>query len=210
MRWRRSTRPVHFAITLPRSTEAFVRGRVKFRIGRIVYLAFSRDGTLMGFAFPKEWREALVESEPETFMLPRQSDLRYNWAVVRLGGDRRRAEMRELVLDAWQMVRPAEGRGRVRTLSRRRLTAAGSVPELREPALEEAPLGVRVHELERALVGGAGLVGALEPAQQLGAGRVQVVVAVELEPLDERERRLDVARPRRSRRPGSARPPASR
>ena len=42
------------AMTLPRTTEAFVRGRVKFRVGRIVYLAFSRDETLMGFAFPKE------------------------------------------------------------------------------------------------------------------------------------------------------------
>ena len=39
------------AITLPRTTEALVRGRVKFRVGRIVYLAFSRDETLMGFAF---------------------------------------------------------------------------------------------------------------------------------------------------------------
>jgi len=51
-----------FARTLPRSSEAFVRGRVKFRIGRIVYLAFSKDGSTMGFAFPKELREALVES----------------------------------------------------------------------------------------------------------------------------------------------------
>jgi hypothetical protein len=42
-----------FASTLPRSTEALVRGRVKFRIGRIVYLSFSRDGGTMGFAFPK-------------------------------------------------------------------------------------------------------------------------------------------------------------
>ena len=67
-----------FAIGLPRTTEGFVRGRVKFRIGRIVYLAFSRDETLMGFAFPKEWREALVGSEPDKFMLPRESDLRYN------------------------------------------------------------------------------------------------------------------------------------
>ena len=54
------------AITLPRTTEAYVRGRVKFRVGRIVYLAFSRDETLLGFAFPKEWRDALVETaEPE-------------------------------------------------------------------------------------------------------------------------------------------------
>lgn len=57
-----------FAITLPRATEAFVQGRIKFRVGRIVFLAFSRDGTLLGFGFPKEWREALVESEPDTFM----------------------------------------------------------------------------------------------------------------------------------------------
>ena len=94
-----------FASTLPRSTEAFVQGRIKFRVGRIVFLAFSRDGTLLGFGFPKEWREALVESEPDTFMLPRPSDLRYNWAVVRLGAIDE-ARMRELVLDAWQMVVP--------------------------------------------------------------------------------------------------------
>ena len=94
-----------FAITLPRTTEAFVQGRVKFRVGRIVYVSFSRDGTLMGFGFPKEWREALVESEPDTFMLPRQSDLRYNWAVVRLAAIDDE-EMRDLVLDAWAMVVP--------------------------------------------------------------------------------------------------------
>jgi len=83
-----------------------VRGRVKFRVGRIVYLAFSRDETLLGFAFPKEWREALVASEPQKFMLPRASDLRYNWAVVRLS-ELDEVEMRELVIDAWAMVVPA-------------------------------------------------------------------------------------------------------
>jgi hypothetical protein len=94
-----------FAIGLPRTTEALVRGRVKFRVGRIVYLAFSRDEARMGFAFPKEWREALVETEPEKFMMPESSDLRYNWAVVRLAAIDE-AEMRELVLDAWAMVVP--------------------------------------------------------------------------------------------------------
>jgi hypothetical protein len=93
------------ALTLPRSYEAFVRGRVKFRVGRIVYLAFSRDETLMGFGFPKDWREALVETEPEKFMLPRDSDLRYNWAVVRLTAIDE-AEMHDLVIDAWAMVVP--------------------------------------------------------------------------------------------------------
>jgi hypothetical protein len=93
------------ALELPRSTEALVRGRVKFRVGRIVYLAFSRDETLLGFAFPKEWRAALVESEPEKFLLPRESDLRYHWAVVRLAAIEE-PELRELVVDAWAMVVP--------------------------------------------------------------------------------------------------------
>ncbi len=93
------------AVTLPRSSEAFVRGRVKFRIGRIVYLAFSRDGSTMGFAFPKEWRDALVESEPEKFSLPSQSDLRYHWVHVDLAAIDA-GEMRELVEDAWAFCVP--------------------------------------------------------------------------------------------------------
>ncbi len=93
------------ALTLPRSYEALVRGQVKFRVGRIVYLAASRDETLLGFAFPKEWRDALVETEPEKFVLPRESDLRYNWAVVRLEAMDER-ELRELVVDAWALVVP--------------------------------------------------------------------------------------------------------
>jgi hypothetical protein len=93
------------AAGLPRTTEALVRDRVKFRVGQIVYLAFSRDETVMGFAFPKEWREVLVGSEPDKFMMPSRSDLRYNWVLVRLEAIDA-AEMRELVLDAWRMVVP--------------------------------------------------------------------------------------------------------
>jgi hypothetical protein len=94
-----------FASKLPRSSEALVRGRVKFRIGRIVYLSFSRDGKVMGFAFPKEWRDALVEAEPEKFSLPGQSDLRYHWVHVRLAAIDTE-EMRDLVEDAWAFVVP--------------------------------------------------------------------------------------------------------
>jgi hypothetical protein len=93
------------ALRLPRSYEALVRDRVKFRVGRIVYLAFSRDETLMGFAFPKEEREALIASEPDKFMMPQPSDQRYNWVVVRLDAIDD-VEMREIVLDAWRMVVP--------------------------------------------------------------------------------------------------------
>jgi hypothetical protein len=90
---------------LPRSYEAFVRGRVKFRVGRIVYLAFSRDEKLMGFAFPKEEREAFLQNYPEKFVRPKPSDLRYHWLVARLDA-LDEEELRELVLDAWRMVVP--------------------------------------------------------------------------------------------------------
>jgi hypothetical protein len=93
------------AATLDRSYEAVVRDRVKFRVGRIVYLAFSRDDSLMGFAVPKEDREALVTAEPHKFLLPRPSDMRYNWTVVRLA-EIDRVEMTEIVVDAWRMVVP--------------------------------------------------------------------------------------------------------
>ena len=94
-----------FAAGLPRTTEGVVQGRLKFRVGRIVYLDFSHDETVMGFAFPKEWREVLIGSDPEKFLMPRRSDLRYNWACVRLAAIGV-PEMRELVLDAWAMVVP--------------------------------------------------------------------------------------------------------
>ena len=93
------------ASTLPRSTEVLVRDRVKFRVGKIVYVAFSRDETVMGFGFPKEEREAMVRAEPHKFMLPTGGDLRYHWVLVRLEALDRQ-EMRELVLDAWRMVVP--------------------------------------------------------------------------------------------------------
>jgi hypothetical protein len=93
------------ASTLPRSYEVLVSGRVKFRVGSIVYVSFSRDESVMGFGFPKEQREWLVGGSPDKFMLPQASDMRYHWVLVRLAAIDER-EMRELVLDAWRMVVP--------------------------------------------------------------------------------------------------------
>jgi len=47
-----------------------------------------------------------IESEPNKFMTPSQSDLRYNWLLVRLAAIDMN-EMRRLILDAWQMVVPS-------------------------------------------------------------------------------------------------------
>jgi hypothetical protein len=91
--------------SLPRSYEVVVRDRIKFRVGRIVYLAFSRDETVIGCAFPKEERAAFVAAEPDKFMLPSKSDMRYNWILVRLDAIDLE-ELRELVIDAWRMCVP--------------------------------------------------------------------------------------------------------
>ncbi|OBB00256.1 hypothetical protein A5662_14670 [Mycobacteriaceae bacterium 1482268.1] len=91
--------------TLPRSYEVVVRDRIKFRVGQLVYVAFSRDETVMGVAFPKEERAALVEAEPDKFMLPRPSDMRFNWIHVRLDAIDLE-EVRELVIDGWRMCVP--------------------------------------------------------------------------------------------------------
>lgn len=93
------------ASQLPRTTEAVVAGRVKFRVGRIVYLAFSRDETVVGFAFPKDERNWLIGGSPGKFMLPAKSDLRYHWVLARTAA-LDEEEMHELVVDAWRMVVP--------------------------------------------------------------------------------------------------------
>ena len=107
-----SVRPVvtvedvrQIALTLTRTTEHLIRDRVKFRVGAIVYVAFSRDETNMGFGYPKEEREALVASAPDVFFMPTGVDLRYQWVecwLAHLDPD----EMRELVIDAWRMCVP--------------------------------------------------------------------------------------------------------
>jgi hypothetical protein len=93
------------AMSLPRTEEHLIRGRVKFRVGSLVYVAFSRDEKIMGFAFPKEWRDSLVEAEPDKFSMPEPADLRYNWIHVRLDAIVP-AEMHKLVTEAWRMVVP--------------------------------------------------------------------------------------------------------
>ena len=93
------------ALTLPGSYEVIVGGRVKFRVGRFVYLSFSRDETVMGFGFPKEERDWLIGGSPDKFMLPSKGDLRYNWVLARMAALDVR-EMRELVVDAWRLCVP--------------------------------------------------------------------------------------------------------
>jgi hypothetical protein len=93
------------AAELPRAYEVLVYDRVKWRVGAIVFVAFSRDETVMGFAFPKSDREMLVASDPDKFMLPGETDMRFHWVCARADA-LDVVEMRELVVDAWRMVVP--------------------------------------------------------------------------------------------------------
>ena len=93
------------ALTLPRTSEHLIRDRVKFRVGSIVYVAFSRDEATMGFGYPKEHRAMLIEAEPALFFLPRASELRFNWVCCHLAM-LDEGYLTELVTEAWRMVVP--------------------------------------------------------------------------------------------------------
>ena len=90
---------------LERSYEVYVRGRLKFRVGQLVYVAFSLDETVMGFAFPREGRAALVGGQPHKFQMPTPADMRFNWVHADLAA-LEPSEAREFVVDAWRMVVP--------------------------------------------------------------------------------------------------------
>jgi hypothetical protein len=92
-----------FALSLPRTEEALVRDQVKFRVGRIVYVALSRDERSMGFGFPRT--SAPRWSPPGQ----RSSSCRLHPTCVTTGygcGWIDTAEMRDPVVDAWHMVVP--------------------------------------------------------------------------------------------------------
>jgi hypothetical protein len=93
------------ALSLPGAYEVLVRDRVKFRVGRYVFLSLSRDETVLGFGYPKEERAALVATEPEKFFLPIESDMRYHWVRVWLAAIDH-DELRDLIVYSWRMAAP--------------------------------------------------------------------------------------------------------
>ena len=90
---------------LERSYQVYVRGRLKFRVKQIVYVAFSLDETVMGFAFPREERAALVASEPHKFQMPSASDMRFNWVHADLAALDPTEARSSSTLGAWSSPR---------------------------------------------------------------------------------------------------------
>ncbi len=132
------------AVTLPRTSEHLIREYVKFRVGKIVYVSVSPDETTMGFGFPKEERDALIAAEPGKFALPRLSDQRFHWVHARMEA-LEPDEMRELVIDAWQMCVPKK-------VAAARLGDTGQVPSdiVERPGARRASYKGREQEGRRA------------------------------------------------------------
>ena len=59
----------------------------------------------MGFAFPREERDALVAAQPQVFHQAGPADLRFPWVEAWLA-ELDRPRMEELVIDAWRRVVP--------------------------------------------------------------------------------------------------------
>ena len=84
--------------------EVFVHGRLKFRVGQLVYVAFSLDETVMGFGFlrrsARRWWVATRASStcrpPQTCVSIGSMPILRHWI----------GEAREIVVDAWRMVVP--------------------------------------------------------------------------------------------------------
>jgi len=93
------------ALSLPRAYEALVRDRVKFRVGRIVFLSLSPDETVLGFGYPREERAALIAAEPDKFFWPLPSDMRYQWVRCWLTAIDR-DELRKIIVESWRMTVP--------------------------------------------------------------------------------------------------------
>jgi hypothetical protein len=93
------------ALSLPRTSEHLIRDVVKFRVKSIVYAAVPPDEVIMGVAFPKEERAAIIDAEPAKFLMPQCSDERYNWIHVCMAA-LDETELRELVVDGWRMCVP--------------------------------------------------------------------------------------------------------
>src|SRR5262245_65405423 len=73
----------------------------------MVYAAFNQGDTIMSFGFPRDEREALVASEPDEFLMPRSSGMRYRWVCARLDAIDVE-ELRERLGDAWRTCVPTE------------------------------------------------------------------------------------------------------
>ena len=100
----------------------------------------------------------MIASEPDKFLLPRQSDLRFNWGEVRPHAIDD-IEMRELVVDAWRMVVPkrvATNTSASDAATQRHKSISPTTCAPPQPVLD-APVADVLHEVPNAAISVSGL-----------------------------------------------------
>jgi hypothetical protein len=70
------------ALSLPRTEEALVWDQVKFRVGRIVYVALSRDELSMGFGLSAVTNAQPIRGSSQPWQPPSASPLAVQWSVA--------------------------------------------------------------------------------------------------------------------------------
>ena len=87
---------------LPGASEQETWGHPTFRVRKKMFGAMAADGTTVSVKAVKEEQEALTQSAPETFFVPKYVGV-HGWVGVtleRVDAD----ELRELLTEAWRMT----------------------------------------------------------------------------------------------------------
>ena len=116
-RWSPPTTYAASASPCPGPTSSSPAGAPSSRSARSSTWASRRTSPTMGFGYPKDARDGLIESDPETFFLPPTSDLRYQWVCAHLdrldaGRDARAGHRRLADVHAEDAPRPARAASR--------------------------------------------------------------------------------------------------
>jgi hypothetical protein len=88
--------------TLPGATEIQTWGHPTFRVRKRMFAAMAADGSTASVKAVREEQEALTQSAPDTFFVPKYVGV-HGWVGVTLARVDR-GELEELLTEAWRMT----------------------------------------------------------------------------------------------------------
>lgn len=88
--------------TLPGATEVETWGHPTFRVRKRMFAAMAADGSTASVKAVREEQEALTQSAPRTFFVPKYVGV-HGWVGVTLARVER-DELEELLTEAWRMT----------------------------------------------------------------------------------------------------------
>ncbi|RFU82574.1 MmcQ/YjbR family DNA-binding protein [Streptomyces triticagri] len=94
------------ALSLPATTEKIAWSMPTFRVAGKMFATLPEDETSMAVRCPKEERDELALSEPDTFWIA-DHEAMFAWVRVRLAALEDRAELRDILADSWRQAAPS-------------------------------------------------------------------------------------------------------